>query len=74
MDKPGVRVEGEDDRLVCGKVVAILYVGQAVRVVAVGDELEEIDDVDEADLQAGQVLPRTVSMSVPHHSWAHLPQ
>ena len=52
MDQPGIAVEVEDDRLVGGEQAVEVAVGQAVRVLAVGRELEQVDDVDEADLQS----------------------
>jgi hypothetical protein len=54
--EPGVGVEGEDDGPVVGEERGVLGVRQAVRVVAVGDQLEEVDDVDEAHFHVGEVL------------------
>lgn len=58
VDEPGVGVEGEDDGLVGGEERGVLAVREAVRVVAVRDELEQVDDVDEAhlDVDVGEVL------------------
>lgn len=50
VDEPGVAVEVEDDGLVVGEDGLELGVGAAVRVLGLGDQLEEVDDVDEADL------------------------
>lgn len=58
VNEPGVRVEIEDDGLVGGKEGLPLAVRQTVRMVVAPDELEEIDDVDEADLQLRQVLSK----------------
>jgi hypothetical protein len=54
--KPGVGVESEDDGPVIGEERGVLGVRQAMRVVAVGDQLEEIHDVDEAHFHFGEVL------------------
>lgn len=54
--EPGVRVEVEHDGLVVGEDGGVLGCCQAVGVVAVWHELEEVDDVDEADFQLGEVL------------------
>ena len=54
--EPGVGVESEDDGPVVGEERGVLGICQAVRVVAVGDELEEVDDVDEAHFHVWEVL------------------
>ena len=56
MHEPGVGVEREDDGPVVGEKRCVLCVRQAVRVVAVGDQLEEVHDVDEAHFHFGEVL------------------
>lgn len=60
VDKPRVRVEVEDDGLVGCEEGRPLRVFKAVRVVFVADELEEIDDVDAADLEVGEMLQQEV--------------
>jgi len=54
--QPGVAVEVEDDGGVVGEDGDPLGVSQAVRMVDVRDELEEVDDIDAADLEFGKVL------------------
>lgn len=49
-------MEVENDRLVLGKDCPPMLIGHAVRVMVFGDQAEEIDDVDEADLEVGEVL------------------
>lgn len=49
-------MEVEDDGFVGGEDGAVFGVCEAVGVVAVLDEFEEVDDVDEADFQLGEVL------------------
>ena len=51
-----VAVEGEDHVPVGGEEVVELAVGVAVRVVVLGQQGHQVDDVDEADLQVGHVL------------------
>ena len=46
-------MEVEDDGLVVGEEAVELAVGEAVRMLALGHQAEEIDDVDEADLEVG---------------------
>src|SRR6266581_3530400 len=58
MDQPGIPVEVEDDWLVHGEQAVEVPVRQAVRVLAGGRELQQVDDVDEANLQIGEVLPQ----------------
>jgi hypothetical protein len=54
--EPRVGVESEDDGPVVGEERGVLGVRQAVRVVAVGDQLEQVDDVDEAHFHVREVL------------------
>lgn len=56
VDEEGVRVEVENYGLVGGKDRVELVVGQTVRVVLVTGQLEQVNDIDESDLDAGQVL------------------
>ena len=54
VDERGVAVEVEDDRLVEGEERVEVAIGEAVRMLGVGHEAEEIDDVDEANLEVGE--------------------
>lgn len=56
VDEEGVAVEVEDDGLVGREDGAVGGVGEAVRVIGGGDEFEEVNDVDEADLEVGEVM------------------
>ena len=51
-------VEVEDDGLVVSEDGCVFVILETVRVVAVGLELEQIHDVDEADLELGKVLAK----------------
>ena len=53
---PGIAVVGEDHRPTRGEDGVELSVGEAVRVLRLRLEAHEIDDVDDADAQVGQVL------------------
>ena len=53
VDERRVGVEVEDHRLVEREERVEFAVGQAVRMLALGHQAEEIDDVDEADFQVG---------------------
>ena len=53
--QPRVGVERKHNRLVVGEESAVFSVCQTMGVVAVGDELEQIDQVDEADIEIGEV-------------------
>ena len=55
VDQPRVAVEGEDHRPVLGEEGVELAVGQPVRVLVVGQQPHEVDDVDDADAQVGQL-------------------
>jgi hypothetical protein len=56
VDEEGVGVEVEDDGAVGGEDGAVFAIREAVGMVDVGDELEEVDDVDEADFEGGDVF------------------
>nr|POF17461.1 hypothetical protein CFP56_12875 [Quercus suber] len=56
MHKPWVRVEVEHDGLVVGEDGGVLLARETVWMVAVGDELEEIDDIDESNFELGEML------------------
>lgn len=58
--EPGVAMEVEDDGLVGGEEGDPFSVREAVWVVGVRDELEEVDHVDAADLELGEVLQQQV--------------
>ena len=49
-------MEGEDDRLVLGEELVEIDVAQAVRVLGLRLQLHQVDDVDHADFQVGQML------------------
>jgi len=56
VNEEGVRVEVEYDRAVSGEDRGILAVRETVWVVDFGDEFEEVDNVDEADLKVRDVF------------------
>ena len=56
VDQPRVGVECKDDGPVVCEERGVLSVCQAVRMVSVGDEFEQVDHVDEANLDVGEVL------------------
>ena len=56
VNQPRIAVEVEDDRLVDGEQRIEVAVGQPVRMLGAGLQLEQVDDVDEADLQVGELL------------------
>lgn len=60
VDHPGVAVEVEDDGLVGREEGRPLLVAEAVGVVARVDELEQVDAVDAADLELGEVVQEEV--------------
>jgi hypothetical protein len=49
-------VEGEDDVLAGGEDRVVVGVAEPVRVLGGGLELHQVDDVDDADLQLGEML------------------
>src|SRR6185437_13284992 len=55
VDEPRVAVVGEHDRAVGGEDGVELGVGQAVRVFGGGLQAHQVDDVDDPDLEVGQV-------------------
>ena len=63
VDEPRVRVEVEHNWLVICEESRVLSLGQTVWVVAIRHELEEVDNVDESDLQVGEVLAEKCSCS-----------
>lgn len=63
VNQPRVGVEVENNRLVIGKDGSVLSIGQTVRMVAIGLQLEQVDDIDEANLQLGKVLTKKGSSS-----------
>ena len=60
VDEPGIRVEVEDDGPVVGKQGRPLGIRQAMRVLVVRDQLEQVDAVDAADLELGEMLQQQV--------------
>jgi hypothetical protein len=60
MDKPGIRVEVEDDWRDLGEECPPLGLVQPVRVLSLVHEFEEVDNVDTADLEAGEVVEEQV--------------
>ena len=57
VNQPRVAMEGEDDRLVRGEEFVEVRVAQPVRVLGVRLQPHEVDDVDDADLEVGQMRP-----------------
>ena len=58
MDERRVAVEGEDDRLILGEQHVVLGVGQAVRMLPLGLQLHQVNHVDNANLEFGQLFPQ----------------
>ena len=58
MNERRVAVEGEDDRLILGKQHVVLGVGQAVRMLPLGLQLHQVNHVDHANLEFGQLFPQ----------------
>jgi hypothetical protein len=56
VDQPRVAVEGEDDRPVLGEELVEVGVAEAVRVLGLRLQPHQVDDVDHADFQVGEVL------------------
>ena len=77
VNQPGIAVEIKDDRFVCGEQAVEVSITQAVRVLPVRLQLEEINDVDEAnpqvvelfaqDRRGGQRLLRRNITGASHH-------
>src|SRR4051812_48435591 len=51
VNQPGVTVKVKDDRLIGGEQAVEIAISQSVRMVAVALHLEEVNDVDKANLQ-----------------------
>ena len=60
VDQPRVAVVGEDDRPVGREERVEVAVGEAVRVLGVGLQPHQVDDVDDAHLQVGQLAAQDV--------------
>ena len=58
MDKRRVAVEGEDDRLILGEQHVVLGIGQTVRMLPLGLQLHQVNHVDNANLEFGQLFPQ----------------
>jgi len=56
MNEPRIAVKVEDDGLVHGEQAVKIPVVKAVRMLALGLHTEQINDVDESDLQVGEML------------------
>ena len=56
VDQPGIAVVGEDDRTVDGEQGVELAVRHAVRMLVRRLQAHQVDDVDDADSQVGQML------------------
>lgn len=63
VDHPGVAVEVEDNRLVFREQADPLLVVQSVRVLSRADELKEVNNVDDADLELGEVSQKEIDGS-----------
>jgi len=71
VNEPWVRVEVEDDWLVVREDGTELFVGQAMRMLMLWNELEEIDNVDETDLELGSVRGEVLSRQETRESVHH---
>src|SRR5690348_10391120 len=60
VDEPRIAVEGEHDRLVGGEERVELAVGEPVRMLDVGLEAHQVDDIDDAHLQVGKLAAEQV--------------
>lgn len=58
MDEPRISMEIEDDGLIDREEGIEIRVRQAMRMVRTGLQLEEIHDIDIADLEVGKLLPQ----------------
>lgn len=56
MNEEGIRVEVEYDGAIGGEDGAVLAIRETVRMIFVGYELKEIDDIDKAHLEVGNVF------------------
>jgi len=56
VDQPGIAVESEDDMFVFGEQGVEVIITEPMRVFGTGLELHEVHDVDNPDLQIGQVF------------------
>lgn len=56
VNKVGIAVEGEDYRFILGEEQVIFRIGQAVRMLGLGLQLEEVNNVDKTYLDLGQFL------------------
>ena len=56
VNEPGIAVVGEHDGPVFGEQPLELVIGHAVRVVGMGLQTHEVDDVDHTDLEARHIL------------------
>ena len=74
MNEHGIAVVGEDDGLVLGEERVELLVAEPVRMLGLRLELHEIDDVDDADLQARGSCARSRSTAASVSSVGTSPQ
>src|SRR5689334_6181749 len=56
MNQPGISVERKDNRLVRGEQVVEIAVAQSVRMLGARLQAHQIDDVDDTDFQAWEML------------------
>ena len=69
VDQPGIGVEIEDNGLVIREEGRPLADCQTVGMLAMGNQLKEIDHVDESDLELGEVFAQQSSGSKRLHGW-----
>jgi len=74
VNQPWVGVKGEDDWLVPREQLVEIRVAQSVRVFALGLQPHEVNDVDDADFQFGQMLAQEGNSGERLHcgQWARL--
>jgi isoamylase len=60
VDQPGVAVIGKNDRFVEGEHGIELGIGEPVRILAVGLQGHQIDDIDDADFDVGKMLAQEI--------------
>ena len=70
MDQPGIGMKVEDNWLICGEERLELSIGQAMRVLRMRHQLEQIDDIDEPDFHVGKVLAQQGGRCQGLHCWA----